>query len=291
MTHEHRLVIIAVIYNSHPETLQFAESIGNCFDRVAQLILVDNSPDQPDATFTEKIRTYDFITYLRAGSNAGYFHGAEIGLQHYLENGNGYPEWIIVSNVDIIFQTPDFLKKLDAIDAGHDIGVIAPAIISKTWKTDLNPYLVSRIPLKKLQFLQAMYANPVIHNGYVLLYYLKKFLRMTFRRGYSGAPGKTNQSQIIYAPHGSCIIFNHNYFERGGTLNHISFLFGEEIFVAETARQINMKVVYHPELQVCHDEHTSIGNFISGRINAFYRQSLKDILHQYYPGADQPASK
>jgi GT2 family glycosyltransferase len=86
----------------------------------------------------------------------------------------------------------------------------------------------------------------------------------------------------IYAPHGSCIILNKNYFKRGGTLDHISFLFGEEIFVGETAKRLGLNVLYVSEIQVRHYEHSSIGNFISRKINKFYRQSIKDILASYY---------
>jgi GT2 family glycosyltransferase len=95
--------------------------------------------------------------------------------------------------------------------------------------------------------------------------------------------GKVNIPGKIFAPHGSCIIFNKNYFERGGTLEPISFLFGEEMFIGETARRINLEVVYVPDLQVSHTEHSSFGNFISRRTNTYYRQSINDMIHYYYP--------
>ncbi|MEI7895987.1 MAG: hypothetical protein WCJ26_03045 [bacterium] len=282
MTHENRLVIIAVIYNSHRETLQFAESIRQCFGNSASVVLVDNSADKPGSSFTDKILAYDFITYLHPGKNAGYFHGARHGLMHYMQSHQSYPEWTIVSNVDIIFETPEFQEKLDSLGTVPDVGVVAPSIVSRKWKTDLNPFLVGRIPLKKLFFLQTIYSNILIHNGYVLLYWLKKIMNMISGMAKGSKKNEAGKPQNIYAPHGSSIIFNHKYFERGGTLNHISFLFGEEIFVAETAKRLGLKVVYLPGLKLVHDEHSSIGNFISRKINAFYRQSLKDIMEHYY---------
>ena len=93
--------------------------------------------------------------------------------------------------------------------------------------------------------------------------------------------GEVKAVRKIYAPHGSCIIFNKNYFERGGTLDHISFLFGEEIFVGETVRNLRLNVLYIPEIKVRHYEHSSIGNVISRRINKFYRKSIDDIIYQY----------
>ena len=284
MAHKYRLVIIAVIYNSHPETLQFVESVSHCFGNEAGVILVDNSPAKPGSSFTEKILTYDFITYLYPGKNTGYFHGAQYGLAHYLEKHQSYPEWIMVSNVDIIFETRGFLDILHVHETDADLGIIAPAIVSKKWKTDLNPFLTARIPVQKLHFLQAVYSNILIHNGYILIYWGKKIINMLAHRVMPTRKSRYTGSQTIYAPHGSCMLFNQRYFTKGGTLHHISFLFGEEIFVAETAQSIGLKVLYLPELKVIHDEHSSIGNFISGKINGIYRQSLKDIIAYYYNG-------
>ena len=282
MAHENRLLVIAVIYNSYPETLHFVESIYRCFETKASVVLVDNSPEKPGPSFMDKIQSYDFITYHYPGKNAGYFHGAQYGLEHFLEKHHEYPEWIIVSNVDIIFETREFLKILGFNEADPDLGVVAPAIVSKKWKTDLNPFLTGRIPLQKLRFLQAVYSNIIIHNGYVLLYWLKKILTMLVKSRLPSASETTGTSHDIYAPHGSCIIFNRRYFERGGTLKHISFLFEEEIFVAETSIKLGLKVRYVPELQVLHDEHSSVKNFISHKINRLYKQSLKDIIARYY---------
>ena len=90
------------------------------------------------------------------------------------------------------------------------------------------------------------------------------------------------ESKIIYAPHGSCIIFNENYFKMGGNLNHISFLFGEEIFVAESAKKSGLKVQYEPQLRVSDYEHASTGFFYSRKIAGFMKQSTIDILATYY---------
>lgn len=46
-----------------------------------------------------------------------------------------------------------------------------------------------------------------------------------------------NQLKSIYAPFGAFIVFHRQYFESGGHLSYGSFLFGEEIFITETARR------------------------------------------------------
>jgi GT2 family glycosyltransferase len=280
MIQKDTLIIIAVIYNSYPKTLQFVESVHRCFGSGIKLILVDNSEISPDSFFTRKINSHDLIIYIKTEKNLGYFHGAELGLMHFLGHDPHYPHWIMVCNVDITFETPSFLEHLTTFENNSDLGVIAPAIISNHWNTDLNPFRLSRISLKKLYFYKIIYSNILFHNGYVLLHFVKKFMKGIFQ--WTLASGNVISNQKIYAPHGSCIIFNKKYFERGGTLNHISFLFGEEIFVGETAKRLDLNILYVPELQVRHYEHSSIGNFISSKINKFYKQSIEDIITSYY---------
>jgi len=282
MIQKDRLIIIAVIYNSYPETLQFVESIHRCFGSGIKLVLVDNSEISPDSFFTGKIKNHDFITYIKTEKNLGYFHGAEFGLMHFLGHNPHYPQWIMVCNVDITFETPSFLEHLTSFENISDLGVIAPSIISTKWKRDLNPFCIRPVSLKKLVFLRVIYSNILLHNGYVFLHYGKRFMKSIFsgKSGYRKGDGK--EVERIYAPHGSCIIFNKKYFEKGGTLNHISFLFGEEIFLGETAKRLDLNILYVPELLVRHYEHSSIGNFISSKINKFYRQSIEDIINHYY---------
>jgi GT2 family glycosyltransferase len=279
-----KAVIIGVIYNSNAEVFRFVESIRRCFGQEAEVILVDNSENHPDSLFLEKILGIDFITYIKSETNLGYFHGANFGLKHFSESNPMFPPWIIVCNVDIIFEIPFLPEKLALYENMPDLGVIAPAILSGKWRTDLNPFLMSRIPIQKLHFYRAIYSNVLLQNGYVLLHYLKRIVKMFFhlitdqKKTIRDIPGK------IYAPHGSCVILNKRYFEGGGTLDHISFLFGEEIFLGETAKRLGQNVLYVPEIQIRHFEHSSIGSFISSKINKFYRQSIKDIIAAYYKG-------
>jgi GT2 family glycosyltransferase len=281
MAGKNQVVIIGIIYNSHSDAIRFVESINDCFGDDVRVILVDNSETLPASFFMEKIRGYNFITFIKSEKNLGYFRGAQAGLIHYLENNHIYPPWIIVCNVDIIFETRNITEKLASYDHVPDLGAIAPRISSHQWKTDLNPYLIERMPLRKLNLLRKIYSNVLLHNSYVLLHFIKKITGMICM---VPRPGKerTDSTLIIYAPHGSCIIFNRKYFEMGGGLDHISFLFGEEIFVGETVKNIGLNVLYVPDIRLRHYEHSSIGNFISLRINKFYRQSIIDIINNYY---------
>jgi GT2 family glycosyltransferase len=149
MAEKNPVVILGVIYNTHPETIRFIESIKLSFGNEVKLILVDNSENPPDSFFTEKIYSCDFVTYIKTEKNVGYFQGAKLGLMHFMGNNHNYPQWTIVCNVDIIFETLLLSKKLGSYENVPVLGMIAPAIISDHWKTDFNPFLMSRFSLKK----------------------------------------------------------------------------------------------------------------------------------------------
>ena len=273
------VLIIAVIYNTPRETLRFLESIvAHNFPGV-KVVLTDNS-EQTDEKFRSELQDImPGVFYIKNNVNAGYFGGAAIGLNAFLQS-NKLPEWIIVSNVDIVFDQTGFFEKLNKIQFPENTGIVAPAIISNKWKTDSNPKIESRYTKKRMEFYKMVCTNAFTQNMYMTMSYLKKLVK-----GNKPAASAGQERKIIYAPHGSCIIFNNKYFERGGNLDHISFLFGEEIFVGETAMKLNLVTVYEPQLHVSDFEHASTGFFYSKKIAGYMKQSTLDIIEHYYPGS------
>ena len=65
-------------------------------------------------------------------------------------------------------------------------------------------------------------------------------------------------------------------------MEYPSFLFGEEVFVAETARQIGLRVIYHPGLRLSHDDHSSTGLVRSRRLAGLVRASASYIADRYF---------
>ena len=285
MLRERNIVIIGVIYNTYPETLRYITSLEKYPGDKFLLILADNSETLAPGSFLEEVGKHDFIEYIRTGSNLGYFHGAQFGLTHYLSAFGKFPEWIFVTNVDIVFQDPLIFQTLEKYEPGSRLGVVAPSIISGRWQTDFNPKIRKRYAVKQLKFYRQIYASFIFQNIYIFISYIKKFLLGFIKKSKHYDIPSRHAVEKIYAPHGSCIIFHRNYFEKGGTLNHISFLFGEEIFVAETASSLNLDIIYEPGIKIDDHEHASTSYFVSRKMNRYYRQSIEDILMHYYPEA------
>jgi hypothetical protein len=88
--------------------------------------------------------------------------------------------------------------------------------------------------------------------------------------------------ELIYAPQGSMMIFHRDFFARGGRLNYQVFLFGEEIFIAEQARALNLAVWYRPELVARHWEHIETGLFPSRRMRGWIAEASRHLADTYW---------
>jgi GT2 family glycosyltransferase len=275
------ILIIGVIYNTYPETIRYLDSISPMASGKIVLILVDNSDKKKPAEFPEKIRGYPFVHYFETGKNLGYFGGAREGMKYYLGEHSTYPTWILITNVDIVF-TRSFFDQLNTIGDQENLGVVAPSIISKKWNIDYNPEILVRYSKRRLQFYLFIYSSFLIHNLFLIGAYLKKRIIGLRKRKKEIPIFPRPAKKKIYAPHGSCLVFHRNYFNRGGALDLPNFLFGEEILIGETALQSGLDIVYYPEMIILDYEHASTGFFMTPVMNRYYRQAIISILDRYY---------
>jgi GT2 family glycosyltransferase len=229
------------------------------------------------------------VMFLPSPRNLGYFGGAAYGLNRYLES-HPLPEWVVVSNVDIEFRDREFVNNLVCASRPDGVGVLAPSILSSITGGDLNPFMVHKPRRAVVRFRKAVFSNPYTLNlyesGSLLKHTIAKMLRHTHvLRGVSSTyrvKSSRHAVRQIYAPHASCIVFSKAYFECGGGLQYPLFLYGEDTFVAETARGLNMMVVYDPSLRLWHDEHTSTGLLRSRGIAAHVGEAAAYIAEHYY---------
>jgi hypothetical protein len=100
------VLILGVIYNSWKDTVRFVDSITRCFDREANLILVDNSENLSRSLLSWILfRSMILLPTSNQGRISDIFRVPGQGLMYYLKANPVIPKWIIVCNVDIIFDT------------------------------------------------------------------------------------------------------------------------------------------------------------------------------------------
>jgi len=248
------VLLICVKYGSDTETAQYLESLRKLqAQRNLQVLVVDNTVGNE---FSEPPTERNF-TLVRAKENLGYFGGARGGLSLYLRE-HALPDWVVVSNVDLVIADSQFLNKLAALGSRLDLGAVAPSIRSGLTGKDQNPYLRVRPSAAQMHAYKWLFRSRFVLNTYELAAAAFHWARGISGKWRASAHGlRRRLPESIYAPHGSFLILSKNYFARGGDLEFPGFLFGEEIYIAERMRKLGLEVVYDPSLEVLHDEHKS----------------------------------
>ncbi len=249
------VLLICVKYGSDAESERYLESLRNLRGHQSlHVLLVDN----PDGAELSEVSTGRNATVVRSEKNLGYFGGARSGLSLYLRD-HPLPDWVIVSNVDLVISDAQFLDKLATLRNRPRLGAVAPSIRSALTGRDQNPFMRTRPSAARMHAYKWMFQSWLVLNAYELASAAFHKIRSVSRRwlGASDAAREDESGGTIYAPHGSFLIFSGEYFRAGGNLDFPCFLFGEEIYLAESLRKLGLDVVYEPSLQVMHQEHKS----------------------------------
>ncbi len=287
-----RVAFIGISYASDDTAVAYARQLEPfCRETGVLAVLVDNGPNHENTSLAARVAAANpHIKYLNFGENLGYFGGADSAL-HWIREQFGAPRWVIVSNVDVNFGGNGFVHTLRDRPHSPDVGVLAPAIVSARSGLDQNPYFVRRPTPRRMHFYRLIFGRywlrRVYEAGSTVLRWGRAGVRAMRRapnsRGTNGSRGNGSGIQI-YAPHGSCMLFTESYFGAGGTLRYPSFLFGEEIFVAESCRKRGLKVVYAPELKITHSEHTSTRTIPAKEIASYAAASAAYLAREFFDG-------
>jgi len=285
-----RALIITVNFRQAECTLQFLRSASRLEEFAScHLVIVDNnSGDDSISRIGKAIVEFPNIELLTSAQNRGYFGAASWALRHYLTRYNT-PDWLVVCNNDIAFNDSRLLVRLFEDDPAA--GVTAPSIISGVTGRDQNPYLSHRPSALRMHVYKWVFRSRTLLNLTEALAVLVKKLKSNLSRG-ARQVGRSNRhsnhdsnsgDDRIYAPHGSFLILSKEYFTRGGNLDFPGFLFGEEIYIAETIRRLGLRVVYCPDLEVVHQEHRSTRLFKSRKLAADVAFSAAYCADAFFP--------
>lgn len=275
------ILVICVNYHNEYETVSFVQEL---FKQKGEfylyVVIVDNSDTNSEIHPSLAALACDTrIMVIKAG-NLGYFGGAARGLECYLERYK-LSDWIIVSNTDISFPSNDMLNLLLFYN-NDPPAVIAPAIISQVSGLNQNPFMLRRPSRLRMHFYKWCFRSYFLLKCYEYLSAFKKCLKKHILGKRKKRQKLDQLKETIYAPHGSFIIFNKKYFISGGTLDYKGFLFGEEIYVAETVRRLSLHILYEPRFVVIHREHSSM-SVVKSRILARYKaQSAKFCADTFF---------
>jgi GT2 family glycosyltransferase len=194
------------------------------------------------------------------------------------------PDWVIVSNVDLLITDPQFLQKLTALKGAPRVGAVAPRIVSALTGKNQNPFLRSRPSAIRMHLYKWLYRSWIALNAHDLASAVFHRLRSAVGQlTRTTADLGRDSGRKIYAAHGSFLVLSKEYFRAGGTLDFPCFLFGEEIYLAENLRRLGLDVVYEPSLEVVHQEHKSTKLLKSRKLARFVASSAAYCADTYFP--------
>lgn len=277
--HGQKVLVICMNYFSDEDTIAFARSVlSQNHSSAIQVLVVDNSTVKPPNVKLHPLQgDNNQVTILYPERNLGYFGGAAWGLKRYLETEE-LPEWVLVTNTDIEFPDQDFFRRLFELYPDGFNGVVAPSILSGMNGCNQNPFMKRRPSKYRMHFLKWVFMTyPTL-----FIYQSLAMIKSMIKKGKLADCNEVLQPMTIYAPHGSFILFDKKYFLSGGNLDYDVFLFGEEVFVAETVRRKKVEIRFDPRLSVLHQEHATTGIIKNKKMAKFVKESSAYCADQYF---------
>lgn len=268
-------VFIGVNYNSSKETIDWVNSIiSNSGSSDILIIVVDTSAELIDKNLEIQLNHINTgIVYINPNSNLGYFGGARCGIDYVNEEKISY-DFLIVSNVDILFKTKDFVN-LILNNISNEIGLISPSILVR--ENDINPYRLNKVSKKELKRRLMYLKHPNLQ--WIVNIFRSARKKLVKKRKY-------DIGTSIYMTYGACFIFTKFYFEKCD-INLPLFLYGEEPYVAEQCRKNKLRIIYNPSIVIEDIGHVSTKKIPSKTQRNYLIESTLYCLNNYYGDSDE----
>jgi len=274
------VLLICVNFRKPAETQRFvATALEQTLNSSLRLVVVENSPSSDEGGVPESARNNPQVKALATGKNLGYFGGAAAALADHLKS-HSMPEWVVVSNPDVYFSDREVLHRLCDSHLGNEPAVIAPSIRTVNTSVEQNPYMRVRPSRFRMHLYRWLFSSYPVDVVYESLSWVKhRALELVSKK----RPTEVASSpEKIYAPHGSFIALHRTYFERGGSLEYGAFLFGEEIFIAETVRRLGLTVLYEPSVTIEHTERSTAAGLWNRDASRYRKQASRYLVQKFF---------
>lgn len=285
------ILLLATHYSNEQEVRRFAAQVENLARPSAMTIrmaIADNSGDWNASTPLPAM-----TTIVRCPVNRGYANGCEFAWRHVCDGIAA--DWVFVCNTDLTLDA-DFFVNLGRLKLSDEIGVVAPAITRADGLAQ-NPHFQTRPTNWRMRSYLLAYRFGAVLTAMEAVSRWKQRLRRWIARTVSGveAPGTDRSGSLvrepqaasraardIYAAHGSLFGLSRAFFSRGGRIGYESFLYGEEIHIAEQARRSGLKVRFVPELTVTHHAKAVTGRQHVGQRRRWKYESMRYLFQTYF---------
>ena len=239
-------LLICVTYKSDEALQTFLSSVSEAASRVKDTLRVD-------------VEVVD-----NSEHNLGYLGGA---LTVYNRLATQY-DFVSISNVDLQLRA-DFFEQLLLIE-DEGIGWLAPDIYTPEQQRHENPYMLTRPTRYNFFIWDIIYSSVLIFKLYYLLHLIK------------GKVTKTYPPMTLYAGHGAFMLFTKHFVQAYPQVQFPSFMYNEEIYLAELVREAGLSVYYAPTLRMDNIGGVSTGRISQKQKSEWNRQSLQMIKKKFF---------
>lgn len=241
---------ICVNFNNWEYTKEFCESLscqrGLGVDFLVRCSIVDNSSDKQDS---ENIRffskQYNWIDYIVAPGNLGYFGGLNYGLER-VESAEG--DYLVICNNDLIVDS-DFCYMLRGRNYAENVFAVCPDVITLDGFHQ-NPHSLSKIGwIRRFQF-----------DLYFSHYYVARLMSIILRviRPVKASPPQPVVGCEIHMGIGAIYVLTSEFLKRFRKLNFPHFLYGEEAYFSDQIHAAGGVLWFDPDLRVSHAESATL---------------------------------
>ena len=250
------LAVIILNYKTWSDTIKEIEHIHNLFNiDYDNFVVIDN--DSPNESY-EKLNSYKInknIVLIKSDVNAGYARGNNIGLKYAYKQGYKYA--LIVNN-DVEFTDKETLKTLvNCLEHDRKLAAINPDVCSQTGK------IYNRDAIRPSFFDMTICMISYIKKG--------RCLEMI-----------NNNYAYVYRPQGCCMLVRLEYLNNVEYFDEATFLYNEEIILAERLLQNEYQCGCVPNCRIIHKTSSTIKNvFNKEKILKYYLFGFKYYLKEY----------
>lgn len=271
------MLLVVVNYFNDGEVAAFTSNLLLEQDQKEFQIAVVNNGSANATALAGKV-SHERVLFLDPGKNLGYLHAFIYACTHVEKASGKMPALCILSNTDIRIPSASALGTIWNIYHQMEFGCMGPRIVSLSQGVEQNPFAaerISRTRLRRINFFQGHYPLYLIYQSASLL--RNKWQRLT------NSPDRAEGRKEVYALHGAFMVFSGQFLEKAiPQLKQAPFLFGEELYIAEIARELHFRCIYDPGLMIEHCEHATTQTFKKPAMVRYLHASTSQVLERFF---------
>lgn len=231
-----------------------------CVDSILQLhteddihvVVVDNDTNksaEERQVLKDTVMLGSQVEVIQMQEKSGFSRANNEGYMHVREMYS--PDYMIVTNNDIVFEQKDFIKRLKDIYEECPYEVLGPDIVNRENGQHQSPIDVKGRSLQQVNY--TIWMNAICLKLFPVAY---PFLRMNYNRSKAHSSIeliKERQNDVV--PCGACIIVSKNFISKENVIftPETNFYY-EEYILHERCRRKGYRILFSPEIQVIHGD-------------------------------------